>query len=215
MFGLLHSVRRAPSPATFASTPGYAHQVPAGLSRQPGALAILFHHCAQNCPCEGLGGSDRFSHSDHPRRGSECHRNDSAAKLIQRGVLPALRVQRHLAGGVERVHRDRLRRGLPGMKVKNLASRLDAERRLFLLLLAQLAADSGEGSSQIGFHTLRVAERRIENGLHRALHRVVLSNTSLFHAPRPIHVARAVPPLTDLRRFKHLPRTRGVRISVS
>jgi hypothetical protein len=56
--------------------------------------------------------------------------------------------------------------GLPRMKGKNLSNNLDANRRLFMLLFAQFAANSGKSFSQVGFHTFRVAERRIKDGLH-------------------------------------------------
>jgi hypothetical protein len=59
-----------------------------------------------------------------------------------------------------------LQRGLPRMKGKNFSHSLDAIRRLTTLLLAQFATNSGKGFSQIGFYTFRVAERRIEDGLH-------------------------------------------------
>jgi hypothetical protein len=54
------------------------------------------------------------------------------------------------------------------MKGKNLSHHFGANRRLFLLLFTQLAADSSKGFSQISFHTFRVAERRIKDGLHLA-----------------------------------------------
>ena len=93
-------------------------------------------------------------------------------QLERRGILLTLGVQSHLAGEVERVHRTflglsrlqifelparsgesvssyamLLRRGFPRMKGKNLSYHLDANRRLFLLLFPQLAADSGKGLS--------------------------------------------------------------------
>jgi hypothetical protein len=55
------------------------------------------------------------------------------------------------------------------MKGKNLSHYFGANRRLyFLLLFTQLAADPGEGFSQVSFHTFRVAERRIKDGFHLA-----------------------------------------------
>jgi hypothetical protein len=106
--------------------------------------------------------------------------------------LRALGVQGHSASGVERVHWTflglsssyksssfvpravrathamPLQPGLARMKGKNLSHHFGANRRLFLLLFTQLAANSGEGFSQISFHTFRVAERRIKDGLHLA-----------------------------------------------
>ena len=70
------------------------------------------------------------------------------------------------SGGLSTSHAAPLQPRLPRMKGKNLSHRFGADRRLFLLLLAQLAANSGEGFSQISFHTFRVAERRIKDGLH-------------------------------------------------
>jgi hypothetical protein len=55
---------------------------------------------------------------------------------------------------------------LPRPKGEDLPHRLRANRRLLLLLIPQLATDSGKGFPQISFHTLRVAKRRIEDGLH-------------------------------------------------
>ena len=52
------------------------------------------------------------------------------------------------------------------MKRKDLFHCLRACLRLLLLLIPQLATDSGERFPQISFHTLRVAERRIEDRLH-------------------------------------------------
>src|SRR6476660_6828844 len=63
-----------------------------------------------------------------------------------------------------------LHRGLPSMKGKNLSNRVGIDRRLFMLLLAQFAANSGKGFSQVGFHAFRVTERRIEDGLQFDLH---------------------------------------------
>ena len=104
--------------------------------------------------------------------------------------MRALGVQGHSASGVERVHWTffglsssyksssfvpravrathaiPLQPGLARMKGKNLSHHFGANRRLFLLLFTQLAANSGEGFSQISFHTFRVAERRIKDGLH-------------------------------------------------
>jgi hypothetical protein len=54
------------------------------------------------------------------------------------------------------------------MKGQHLSYLFDGTHGLSLLLIAQLAADSGKCFSQIGFHTLRVAERRIKDGLHLA-----------------------------------------------
>jgi hypothetical protein len=55
------------------------------------------------------------------------------------------------------------------MKGKNLSHYFGAKRRLHLLLLfTQLATNFGEGFSQVSFHTVRVAERRIEDGFHLA-----------------------------------------------
>jgi hypothetical protein len=55
------------------------------------------------------------------------------------------------------------------MKGKNLSHYFGANRRLYLLLLfTQLAADSGEGFSQVSFDTFRVTERRIKDGFHLA-----------------------------------------------
>jgi hypothetical protein len=51
------------------------------------------------------------------------------------------------------------------MKRKNFSNSLDAIRRLSMLLLALFAAHFGKGLSQVGFHTFRVAERRIKDGL--------------------------------------------------
>ncbi len=188
-----------------------AHLMVAGLSLWFGALTIFSHHCSQNRPCQRFRGSYRFSHSNHSRSGSECHRNYPPPELIRGGILPTLSVQGHLASEVERVHPTflglsrlqifelparsgklftshaiLLRRGLPRMKGKNLSYHFDANRRLFLclLLFPQLAADSGKGLSQIGLHTFRVAERRIKDGLHLAS-TLVLCNTSPFHALRP------------------------------
>ena len=51
---------------------------------------------------------------------------------------------------------------LPRPKRKDLSHRLRANK----LLLPQLAAASGKRFSQIGFQTIRVAERGIEDRLH-------------------------------------------------
>jgi len=51
------------------------------------------------------------------------------------------------------------------MKGKNLSHNFGANRRLYLLLLfTLLAADSGEGFSQVSFHPFLVRERRIKHG---------------------------------------------------
>jgi len=55
---------------------------------------------------------------------------------------------------------------LPRPKGEDLSHRLRANHRLLLLLTPQLATDSGKRFSQIGFQTIRVAERGIEDGLH-------------------------------------------------
>ena len=52
---------------------------------------------------------------------------------------------------------------LPRPKRKDLSHRLRANKRL---LLPQLATDPGKRFSQIGFQTIRVAERGIEDRLH-------------------------------------------------
>jgi hypothetical protein len=55
------------------------------------------------------------------------------------------------------------------MKGKNLSHYFGANRQLyFLVLFTQLAANLGEGFSQVSFHTVRVAERRIKDGFHLA-----------------------------------------------
>jgi hypothetical protein len=90
--------------------------------------------------------------------------------LIRGGVLLTLGVQDYLASGVERIHQTFLglsplqilelaarsgklfisrampsQPGLPSMKGKNLSHHFGADRRLFLLLFTQLAADPGKG----------------------------------------------------------------------
>ena len=55
---------------------------------------------------------------------------------------------------------------LPRVKCNDLFHHVDASRRLLLLLLSQLAPNSGKRFPQISFHTLRVTERRIEDRLH-------------------------------------------------
>jgi hypothetical protein len=71
-------------------------------------------------------------------------------------------------------HATPLQPRLAGMKGKNLSHYFGANRRL--LLFTQLAANPGEGFSQVSFHTLRVAERWIKDGFH-------LASTVIFIRP--------------------------------
>ena len=57
---------------------------------------------------------------------------------------------------------------LPRMEWKDAFCRSDGMCRVSLLRLAQLSSYPGKGFAQVGIDTLRVAKRRIEDGLHVA-----------------------------------------------